>query len=292
MFTGLALAVAFNLAVLNVAYAHPAVVSPGISGADTGELSPVHATVFTQRDATSTAEQLKEIYCPTRDCPTGRDWLTMRPNPAAGWAVGSIAFLAGGLLVRLRNSFTCYAMLDLGISLFLRAGLHYSHGNKRSIYIASLFFHYNCATVLFVNIMNGAFSVKALVDKSKVGRAVASALWSLLLNMLLLAMVIAGVVIMFQDEGVNSGWRLIQAVLYIMVIMMAVSMLVLLKNSCSGGAQATVSLALLFAVVLLTVWSCFMLSRTYVPLTNVTRTSEVAWYLLGVMPLVLIGIVF
>ncbi|KAJ1743913.1 hypothetical protein LPJ58_006724, partial [Coemansia sp. RSA 1591] len=95
--------------------------------------------------------------------------------------------------------------------------------------------------------MNGAFSVKALVDKSKVGRAVASALWSLLLNMLLLAMVIAGVVIMFQGEGVNSGWRLIQAVLYIMVIMMAVSILVLLKNSCSGGAQATVSLALLFA---------------------------------------------
>ncbi|KAJ2353126.1 hypothetical protein IWW50_003595 [Coemansia erecta] len=300
MLTSLALATAFNLAVATPAALTAASSSAFIarSGASEDAAPPVsdtQSTVFT-RDAASTKRQLDEIYCPTRDCKGGRDWLTMQPNAAAGWAVGSIALLCSGFLIRLRPSFTCAAMLDLAISLYLRAGLNYEHGNKRAMYIASLFFHYNCATIIFVNVMNGAFSLKAAFDESKVGRAVASSLWALLLNMALFAMVVAGVVVMFRKETlveVNAGWRLIQAVLYIIVIMMGLSMLVLLKNSCGGsGGQTLVSLVVLLAVVLMGLWASFMLARTYVPLTNVARSSEVAWYLLGVMPLLLIGIIF
>ncbi|KAJ2391511.1 hypothetical protein H4S02_001288, partial [Coemansia sp. RSA 2611] len=83
------------------------------------------------------------------------------------------------------------------------------------------------------------------------------------------------------------------AVLYIMVIMMGLALVVSLRNSVSGsGTQTLASLVVMVAVVLIGLWSSFMLSRTYLPLSNVTRSSEVAWYMLGVAPLLIIGIVF
>ncbi|KAJ2370123.1 hypothetical protein H4S02_000356 [Coemansia sp. RSA 2611] len=298
MLTSLALlaaTTAFNLAVAHPAALAAATVPVHESSHELAEALPA-STVFTERDSSDTQRQLREIYCPTRDCKGGRDWLAFQPSTAAGWAVGSVAFLAGGLIFRSSKSTTCAAMIDLGIALFLRAGLNYEHGNKRSIYIASLFFHYNAATVLFVGVMNGAFSLRAVFDETKVGRAVASTVFSVLVNAALFAMVVAGVVISFREEtltDVNVGWRLIQAVLYIMVIMMGLALVVSLRNSVSGsGTQTLASLVVMVAVVLIGLWSSFMLSRTYLPLSNVTRSSEVAWYMLGVAPLLIIGIVF
>ncbi|KAJ2782110.1 hypothetical protein H4R18_002478 [Coemansia javaensis] len=246
--------------------------------------------------AAETAAQMREIYCPTRDCTGGRDWLVMKPSAAAGWAVGSVAFLASGILVQFRNSFTCLAMTELGISLFLRAGLNYKNGNKRSIYIASLFFNYHAAVLLFVGIVGGAFMVKLLYDQDKPGRSIASTVGTVLVNMALFSMVVAGVVIMFREETLvtkNVGWRLIQAVFYIMVILTAVSFGLLVWNIFTGDSTLTVaSVALLVAAILIGLWSSFMLARTYLPLGNVTHSSEVAFYLLNVAPLLIIGIIF
>ncbi|KAJ1719097.1 hypothetical protein LPJ61_006384 [Coemansia biformis] len=243
----------------------------------------------------SKEQQEAEVYCPTRDCTGGRDWLVQKPSAAAGWAVGSVAFLASGILVRFRDSFTTFAMVELGISLFLRAGLNYG-GNKRSMYIASLYFNYSAATILFVSIFGGAFALKAIFDETKAGRALASSIVTILVNMALFAMVVAGVVIMYREETMlvkNVGWRIIQAVLYIMVILTGLSLLMLLKSAFGGsGAQTLASLALLVAAILIGLWSSFMLSRTYLPLSSVTRSSEVAFYLLNVAPLLIIGIIF
>ncbi|PIA14806.1 hypothetical protein COEREDRAFT_88337 [Coemansia reversa NRRL 1564] len=258
--------------------------------------SQTKADILSKRSNYETRKQLEEIYCPLKNCTGGRDWLTMRPNAAAGWALGSIAFLASGILVRLRPSFTCFAMSELGISLFLRAGLNYEHGNKRSIYIASLFFNYNSAIILYVNLLSAAFSIKAYFEVEKVGRAGAAMFVSFIINLCLLALIIASVVIMFRDETmveINIGWRLVQAVLYIMVIGMTLSIVMLIRSvSGASTAQTLASLALLAATVLLALWSSFMLSRTYLPLNNMTRDSEVAYYLLNILPLLLIGIVF
>ncbi|KAJ2710017.1 hypothetical protein H4R19_003959 [Coemansia spiralis] len=241
-------------------------------------------------------QQLAAVYCPTRDCTGGRDWLVKEPSAAAGWAVGSVAFLAGGVLIGNSKKLTHSVMLELGISLFLRAGLNYEHGNKRAIYIASLFFNYLAATGLLVGVVSAAFSLKAYFDEEKVGRALVSSIFTMLVNMALFAMVVAGIVIMYRDETMvvkNVGWRLIQAVLYIMVILIAAALGVLLKSTCGGNSIQTVaSLALLVAAVLMGVWSSFMLARTYLPLDSVARSSEVAFYLLNIAPLLIIGILF
>ncbi|KAJ2775703.1 hypothetical protein IWQ57_000273 [Coemansia nantahalensis] len=241
-------------------------------------------------------EQLAAVYCPTRDCTGGRDWLVKTPNAAAGWAVGSVAFLASGIILRFRDSFTTFAMCELGISLFLRAGLNYANGNKRAIYIASLFFNYNAATTLFVSIVASAFALNSYFNGAKAGRTLAASIFMTVTNIALFAMVVAGIVIMYRDETMvvkNVGWRLIQAVLFIMVILTVPALVMLVISTFATSPVYTfASLALLVAAVLMGVWSSFMLARTWLPLDSVARSNEIAFYLLNVAPLLFIGIIF
>ncbi|KAJ2160195.1 hypothetical protein GGF46_002457 [Coemansia sp. RSA 552] len=251
-----------------------------------------------KRQSSETQDQLKRIYCPRRNCQGGRYWLTMQPSAAAGWAVGSIAFLAGGVLIQFRSSFTCFAMTELGISLFLRAGLNYEKGNKTSIYIASIFFNLHAAVILFVNFMAGVFSLKAMFDEAKAVRAPLVTIFTLVLNAAMFSMLVAGVVIMFRDETmteVNAGWRLLQAIYYIVVIVMGLAIPLLVKYLFDGGGGAgliVASAAALLAVLLLALWGSYMLSRTYLPLDNKVWTSEGMFYGLNIVPLLVIGIIF
>ncbi|KAJ2452877.1 hypothetical protein EV183_002614 [Coemansia sp. RSA 2336] len=303
MITSLVLAAA---SAINIAAAHPAALAATTAPYVERDIEDsqhagwdklaADSTVFTTRNAKDSLSELADIYCPSKKCIKARDWLTMQPKAAAGWAIGSLAFLAGGLIFRLRDSFTCYPMIELGISLFLRAGLNYDHGNKRSIYVASLIFHYSCANTLFANLVQASLSLKAVFEDSASARPVFAWLVTSILGLTNFAMIIAGSVIMFQEktlEGDTTGLHLIQAVLYIMIIVMGLSMLVLLKGMFSGsGSRAIASFVILSAIILVALWASFMLSRTYLPLTNVTRSSEVAWYCLGVLPLGIIGIIF
>ncbi|KAJ2627068.1 hypothetical protein H4R22_004560 [Coemansia sp. RSA 1290] len=149
---------------------------------------------------------------------------------------------------------------------------------------------------MFASLVQASLSLKAEFDESASARPVFAWLITSILGLANFAMIIAGSVIMFKSKtlaGDDTGLHLIQAVLYIMVIAMGISMLLLLKGMFSGsGSRAIASFVILFAIVLVALWASFMLSRTYLPLSSVARSSEVAWYCLGVLPLGVIGIIF
>ncbi|KAJ2796513.1 hypothetical protein H4R21_004681 [Coemansia helicoidea] len=273
--------VAVVAALCLMAAAHPAPHGPVV---DTAEAPAKRSTL---------EEQLAAVYCPTRDCTGGRDWLVKTPNAAAGWAVGSVAFLASGNN-KYRPRIIGFAMLELGISLFLRAGLNYANGNKRAIYIASLFFNYNAATILFINTLASAIVLKLFTKSTNPDPSTASRIIMSITSLALFAMMLAGIVIMYRDETMvvkNVGWRLIQAVLFIMVILTVPALVMLVISTFAGSPVYTfASLAMLVAAVLMGVWSSFMLARTWLPLDSVARSSEVAFYLLNIAPLLLSGI--
>ncbi|KAJ2121696.1 hypothetical protein IW147_004013 [Coemansia sp. RSA 720] len=275
------------------------------------ESKPAHAS-FTGNAASDTAHQaeISDIYCPTRDCSSDRDWLTEPPNAAANWVLGAISlaiFLISFRFTKLRTQDKmslkmCLppagaAMVWLFISLFLRASLSLNTGgNKLSVYAVSVLFNYLAGlamcSALHVNVVALVTRFQPPIKAEKVVVAAAR-------NVLFwcpCVLFIVGVVYSFnlrESFETASGAHCLQAALvFILCTVVAMVAMTLWRLKCvraSVSRQALVSCVVF--VVMLGIWASFMLGRLFLSIESASRTSQILFGLLNHGMLIACGIV-
>ncbi|KAJ2452876.1 hypothetical protein EV183_002613 [Coemansia sp. RSA 2336] len=258
---------------------------------------------------TKHADEIAEIYCPDLDCSSYRDWLTGPPKAASSWVLGAIALVVGLISFRFKNkhegnkrsySYSLppagAAMFLLSISLFLRASLSLSTGNKLSIYVASIAFNYFTgltlcsATHVAILPLKTLFQPPTTAEKSVCKSVRGIFYWCPLV------LFIVGLVYSFNLNNTTSaasGMHCIQAALVMIIcIILAVNAYTAwrFKAVARNVPKKAVFSAVVFTLLLL-LWATFMLARSFVSLDNVTRTSDALYGLLNYGVFIVCGVV-
>ncbi|KAJ2358847.1 hypothetical protein GGF43_000540 [Coemansia sp. RSA 2618] len=254
-------------------------------------------------------DQIKEIYCPDQSCSSDRDWLTKPPNAASNWVLGAISLVVCLMTFRAwyaksANSFSAKFCLPpsgagmgaLFISLFLRASLSLSTGNKESIYIASLFFNYMAGLIMCSALHVNALALKTLFQPPTAReKGVAIAIRNVLF-WCPISLFIVGLVYSFGVNGTSneaSGAHCIEAALVLImctVLGVAAMMCWRAKAIVSSLSKSSIYAALAF-IVLLLLWASFMFSRLFLSIETGARGSQILFGLLNHAVLIVCGIV-
>ncbi|KAJ1719291.1 hypothetical protein LPJ61_006336, partial [Coemansia biformis] len=244
--------------------------------------------------------EFHDILCNSFKCSNHRDWLTKLPNAAANWTLGTISLLVGLLLVKAnctKRSYRCFmpttsvAMFMLFISLALRASLGLSTGNKRSIYVASIFFNYLAAFLLGLLMIGAARPAITRFQPRTSGETWVGVVITHLIFWASVVLVIVGLVFSFKLKSGYSdaaGAHCIQAALVLLLASTAISALIaLVRIKCvvQTLTKNAVWAGVLWAPLIL-LWGSFMLARTFVHVNSVARTSEILFGLLNYAPLI------
>ncbi|KAJ1741441.1 hypothetical protein LPJ68_002833 [Coemansia sp. RSA 1086] len=258
---------------------------------------------------TKHADEIAEVYCPSLDCSSYRDWLTAPPKAASSWVLGAIALVIGLISFRFKYktdgntksySFSLppagAAMFLLCISLFLRASLNLSTGNKLSIYVASIAFNYFTGLTLCSATHVAILPLKTLFQPPTTAEKAVNGSVRSILYMCPLVLFIVGLVYSFNlndTASAASGMHCIQAAL-VMVICVILAVNAYTAWRFKAVARSVPKKAVLSAVVftlLLLMWATFMLARSFVSLDNVTRTSDALYGMLNYGVFIVCGVV-
>ncbi|KAJ2001250.1 hypothetical protein GGI04_003814 [Coemansia thaxteri] len=243
----------------------------------------------------------ESIYCTTGNCDKSRDWLTSVPNAAAAWAVGSIALIQSMLLlfVKMRRKSPGFfggvlAMLELTLSLYLRASVGYSSGRERAIYQASLFFNFLAGVELCHLLSVTVLGLGAHFDPRITVKQIFARTFSRLLSVCLVGLLVAAVVLMFDANPVHTsaGSHMVQAVLFAVLLVSVLMAVFAAQVTAIDGSvfYRRHFVAVIVPLLLVGVWAGYMVSRTFLPVDSVARTSEALLYGLNYAPLLLAGL--
>ncbi|KAJ2843970.1 hypothetical protein IWW36_005361, partial [Coemansia brasiliensis] len=258
--------------------------------------------------------RLKRILCNDDNCSQSSDWLMFVPNAPVAWVLGSLALLLSlplfsfefilnsqGKKITCSLWFAGCAMIEIFISLFLRASLTLDSGNKLAIYKAHLFFNYHGALQLVAfltsrmwlmsrhgNDPNANFTVLRTVNfKANPGETGANNITAA--NVIVTILYIVGICKMFaQDKAKEvAGIHLIEAALLFVLLILCATTLYFAVVGRRQFCKLTHPARLLFILtwVMVVLWHSFMLARAFVPINNVARTSEVMFYMLNFAPI-------
>ncbi|PIA14805.1 hypothetical protein COEREDRAFT_88336 [Coemansia reversa NRRL 1564] len=249
-------------------------------------------------------KNLGQIYCPKKNCNKERDWLTKMPNAATGWTLGAISLIISLVTFRYSRGSEDYkyflpasgtGMLLLSISLFLRASLGESNGDKESIYIASLIFNYAAGLLLLSALHTRVGALKTLFQPPTTREKFVSIAIRQIAFWCPVILFIVGVIYSFElkeSYSAATGLHCIQAALvFILAVVFVVLCLIAWrsKHVIKMITKKSIASALAFAFLLL-LWGSYMLSRAFVDLDNPARTSEAMYELLNHVPLIACGI--
>ncbi|PIA14804.1 hypothetical protein COEREDRAFT_103252 [Coemansia reversa NRRL 1564] len=244
------------------------------------------------------------VFCGDNSCGQSQDWLTHKPNVAAGWITGSISLVWGLALAVGMGGWHSWvfadgvlAMIELCISQYLRAAVGMSLGNTKTLYKVSIFFNYHAgielAHVLTVLTIQLVEHFNPLLKQRWWQRHLVLA--SRLVNVGLMAIVLAGVVVMFDAESNGPGLRLLQGVSFAVVLLcvgLCIAAAALTMGKIGAALYKRHYAVLFISLGLLGVWAAYCGSRGFVALDSPARNSQVAFYLLSYVPLMLIVAVF
>ncbi|KAJ2078566.1 hypothetical protein H4R24_004390 [Coemansia sp. RSA 988] len=254
-------------------------------------------------DKISIINERSGVFCDDYKCGNSQDWLTRKPNVAAGWATGSISLVLGLVLAIGMGGWHSWvfgdgvlAMIELCISQYLRATVGMSLGNTKALYKASMFFNYHAGVELahvLVVLTIQLVEHFNLPLKSQWRRYLI--LGSRLFNVCLTAVILAGVVVMLDAENNGPGLRLLQGVAFV-IVLLCLGLFITTVVSTMGKVGASLykrHYAVLFiSLLLLAVWAAYCGGRGFVALDLPARNSQVVFYLLSYMPLMLMVAVF
>ncbi|KAI9467551.1 hypothetical protein LPJ78_002770 [Coemansia sp. RSA 989] len=269
----------------------------------------------------ATKSRLERILCNDKNCSQTSDWLMFVPNAPVAWALGSLAVLlsmplftfefisnARGKKLTISLWFAGCAMVEMFISLFLRASLTLSTGNKLAIYKAHLFFNYHGALQLIAflvsrmwlmsrhgGVPNTDFTVLRVVNfQARPGERGMNHIISA--NLVATILYIVGVCKMFaQDKAKDvAGIHLIEAALLFVLMLLCVMSVYFVVAGRRQFSKLTIPARLLFVLTwaMVVLWHSFMLARAFVSVDNVARTSEVMFYMLNFAPIFVCGLAF
>ncbi|KAJ2847720.1 hypothetical protein IWW36_003706 [Coemansia brasiliensis] len=273
-----------------------------VAGLDTSFTGNIHADI-------KHADEIAEIYCPELNCSSYRDWLTHPPKAAASWVLGAISLIIGLIscrfYIKTKGNKRDYsfslppagaAMFLLCISLFLRASLTLSTGNKLSMHVASLAFNYFTGLTLCGATHVSILRLKTLFQPPTTTEKAVNASVRGLFNWCPLVLFIVGLVYSFNLNNTNSaasGMHCIQAALVMIIcIILAVNVYTCwrIKAVVRSVPKKSIFSAVVFTLLLL-LWATFMLARSFVSLHNVARTSDALYGMLNYGVFIVCGIV-
>ncbi|KAJ2552712.1 hypothetical protein EV175_003208 [Coemansia sp. RSA 1933] len=248
-------------------------------------------------------------YLPVRgDFEASTAYLQYQPSHSVAYGVGgvfaalAIATVAIAALARARVFYVAaVSSASLMASLFLRGSLH--EGSATGVYVASMLLDsVGAILLLFLTMVLVAVWMaqqqSAAIIHSSLDDVTGVPPFAVLVGVV--AAVVAAGCIVLECTGVpltfyHTAWyHRIGHQLHITAVatVLAAAGLGLLVVLWTAATQAMVaplelvSLALPFAM--LCVWGAFSLAQTKLPLDTPANTSEVAWYLLNVLPLALV----
>ncbi|KAJ2648694.1 hypothetical protein IWW40_003758 [Coemansia sp. RSA 1250] len=238
------------------------------------------------------------VFCLNKNCTIARDWLVYVPNQVVGWVLGSVSLVLGvGVLVAImmyRNlAFfdAVLAMLELCISLYLRAAIGRSEAHHDQIYKASMAFQYLAGIQLYHLLAAMAIRLYVHFHPLALNRQKYAIAFSRILSICLAVLVIVGSVIMFDDKSGQAGIRLVEAVAFLLVGLALALLCVVARVMALGGATHYKRhfIILVVSILLLAVWAAFVGSRTFVALDSPARSNEAMFAVLGYGTLLIIG---
>ncbi|KAJ2677518.1 hypothetical protein GGI25_003153 [Coemansia spiralis] len=183
----------------------------------------------------------------------------------------------------------------LGLSMMLRAALTLPGGSRVGLYSASLFFNYYSGMCAYSGLVFGALSITKRRDPLSKRKTRMLFTSRILLSFVPSILLIIGVAFMFHPPAHNyvAGTRCIQTVLAIVIFVTLASAAVFIKRfsriRLAVDKHNITSTIVYF--VLLELWAVFMFSRTLVSLHSPARTSQVMFFLLNYLPLMIICLV-
>ncbi|KAJ2655348.1 hypothetical protein IWW48_005579 [Coemansia sp. RSA 1200] len=262
---------------------------------------------FTHKNIVDTLVIVDGIHCIGANCPKECDWLGYIPTAPALWTLGGVA-IAAALFIPFKSRrlvpLACelikdrLAALSLGLGMVLRASLALDDVNKISAYSACQFFNYFGSLCVFYTLFCNARNIKTKFGRLENGKLRYATLFiGGFFALLMLVLLILGVSFMFHRPGkhdsVVAGMRCIQTMLAMMLVFtlaMAAAFLLRLKQHLKPRMTKPIiaSTALVFALLLL--WTSFMFARTFVGLDSVARKSEVMFFMLNILPQILLSL--
>ncbi|KAJ2452875.1 hypothetical protein EV183_002612 [Coemansia sp. RSA 2336] len=250
--------------------------------------------------ATSNPFARSAVFCLDKACTTARDWLVYVPSQAVGWALGSVSLVLGvGVLVAImmyRNlAFfdAVLAMLELCVSLYLRAAIGRSEAAHARMYKASMALQYLAGIQLYHLLAAMAVRLYVHFHPLALNRQKHTIAFSRILSICLAVLAIVGSVVMFDDKSGQAGIRLVEAVAFVLAGLALVLLCVVARVMALDGAThyRRHFAILVVAILLLAVWAAFVGSRTFVALDSPARSSEAMFAVLGYGTLLVIGAV-
>ncbi|KAJ1664220.1 hypothetical protein EV178_004266 [Coemansia sp. RSA 1646] len=184
---------------------------------------------------------------------------------------------------------TAYA---LGLSMVLRASLSLESGDKKSVYGTSVFFNYLAG----VCALNAAYRLhdstpmrrNLLVSTERHGKLAVL----FLMAFVPLALLICGIALMFNPP--NEMQRAVGAnflrALAVLVSLTSITIFVLFAGQYEMMRKHVSARKILMAIsasLMVGLWSVFMCVRSYMSLSNPTRSSETVFLLLNFLPITL-----
>ncbi|KAJ2461633.1 hypothetical protein GGF42_000066 [Coemansia sp. RSA 2424] len=166
--------------------------------------------------------------------------------------------------------------------------MNYTYVNTAAAYKASLFFNYFAAICIHERAVS---SVYRLTIKTVKGINIPISP----MHVIDFALVIAAVAVMFDvvnGNGVDPSVTMIQFVVFNILTMSVIAIVKAVATDMRkpGCNRHALLVSVLPRNLLFILWASFMGARNFLPLDNVTRDSEVAFYMLNIFPLVLAGV--
>ncbi|KAJ1991761.1 hypothetical protein GGI25_003122 [Coemansia spiralis] len=255
---------------------------------------------LTARDMFSQLKGIDSIYCPQKDCINERDWLVYKPTSAALWVLGSImlalAILYMSLFRPLRvthynSSSVRLIAIFLTISLYLRAALTRTSGDKKALYIGSMIFNYISGECLYDGLFaNSIFLVTGYMKPSAPIRALYACL-GIVQGWGEFALAVAGPTLMFHPHSGHVAvgrtcLRVITGFLMSATFFIAVAFAFRFRAVSYFMSKRGI-LSTIIVILMLELWSSYMFARLFVDLDNPARDSETVFFLLNVLPLII-----
>ncbi|KAJ2655349.1 hypothetical protein IWW48_005580 [Coemansia sp. RSA 1200] len=249
---------------------------------------------------TPSYSSLRTVYCLEQKCPKEVDWLLFQPTAIPLWVIGGM-MLTLGLVATIRYrrkkyfrfTFT-YARITsiaLGLAMMLRASVTLMSGNLVALYAASIYFNYVAGIFAYYSLCKGVIQIITLFQPPTSSEKRLMYFLHFVIRFSPQFLLIFGVAFMFHPVPKDSVTAGIQCIRTTLAIVIAVTLGIALSFAYQLSAMRKhmdkqVIASTFVTAFLVEMWALFMFARSFVGISSVARTSEVVFWMLDYLPII------
>ncbi|KAJ2559615.1 hypothetical protein EV175_000251 [Coemansia sp. RSA 1933] len=254
-----------------------------------------------QGKPTPAYSKLQQVYCLDDDCSTHTDWLLFQPSAIPLWIIGAMLLTLSlvatiryrrGEGFRIEFTGSKLTSMTLALAMMLRAPVAQLSGSLMAEYAASIFFNYHAGLLAYFSLCTGIIQIVTQFQPPTFVEKRVVCIASFAARFVPFLFIIIGVALMFHPpSGATAsaaGVHFIQASLVIVMLVttaITISFFVRLP-SMRGHMDRRTIVSTVGSMLLVLLWTLFMFARTFAGLDSVARTSDVVFWMLNYLPLI------